>query len=193
MANDGRISLIQVKKEYEVKKSNTVKFTKVLLYPVLVLLLVGSLINCGGGSSSAPVQVEAPKAMIQDFIAKLGTMVDSSIVDFYVADEQPFVAAAVEKAIEEKKAAGELEKLQSATFDFSNMKIAVVGEKEAYVHDEPTRVIKVSVSGTYSMTHENNTATIPADKTIILEMVNNQWKVTEKVNPWKEYKYNSKG
>jgi hypothetical protein len=131
--------------------------------------------------------------MIQDFIAKLGIMVDSSLVDFYVADEQPFVAAAVEKAIEEKKAAGELEKLQSATFDFSNMKIAVVGEKEAYVHDEPTRVIKVSVSGTYSMMHENNTATIPADKTIILEMVNNQWKVTEKVNPWREYKYNSKG
>ena len=103
------------------------------------------------------------------------------------------VAVAVERAIEEKKASGELEKLQQASFDFTNMKIAVVGEKEVFVHDEPTKVIKVSVTGSYSMTHENNTATIPADKTIILEMVNNQWKVTEKVNPWKEYKYKTRG
>lgn len=172
---------------------NTVKFTNVLLYSFLVLVLAGSLINCGGGSSSAPVQAEAPKALIQDFVAKHDIMVDKSLVDFYVAEEQATVAAAVDRTIEEKTAAGELEKLQSATFDFSNLKIAVVGEKEAYIHDEPTRVMKVSVSGSYSMTHENNTATIAADKTIILEMVNNQWKVTEKVNPWREYKYNSKG
>jgi len=172
---------------------NTVKFTKVLLYSILVLFLVGSLINCGGSSSSAPVQAEAPKAMIQDFLSKQETMIDKSLVDFYVADEQPFVAAVVDRAIEEKKATGELEKLQNASFDFSNLKITVIDSKEAYVHDEPTTVIKVSVSGTYSMKHENNTETIPADKTIILEQVNNQWKVTEKLNPWKEYKYNSKG
>ena len=173
--------------------SNTVRFTKVLLFSVLVLVLAGSLINCGGGSSSAPVQAEAPKALIQDYIAKLGTMVDKSLVNFYVADEQPTVAAAVDRTIDEKQAAGELEKLQSATFDFSNLKIAVVDAKEVYVHDEPTTVMKVSVSGSYNMTHENDTATIPADKTIILEMVNKEWKVTEKVNPWREYKYNSKG
>ena len=99
-------------------------------------------------------QVQAPKALIQDFVAKHGIMVDTSLVDFYVADEQPTVAAAVQKAIDEKKAAGELQKLQNATFDFSNMKIAVVGEKEVFVHDEPTKVFKVSVSGSYSMTHE---------------------------------------
>jgi len=101
-----------------------------------------------------------------------------------VADEQPTVAAAVQKAIDEKTASGELEKLQQATFDFSNLQIAVVGEKDAYVNDQPSKIIKVSVSGSYIMTQEDNNMTIPTDETIILEMVNNTWKVTERNNPW---------
>jgi hypothetical protein len=176
-----------------VKKGNTVQFIKGLFYSILALLLVSNIINCGGGSSSGPVQIQAPKTLIQNFIAKHEIMVDKSLVDFYVAEEQPIVAAAVEKTIEEKKASGELEKLQQATFDFSNLQIAVIGEREAYVNDTPTKVIKVSVSGSYSMTQENNTSTIPANETIILEMVNNNWKVTEKVNPWREIDYKTKG
>jgi len=178
-----QLSLIQVKKGHEVKKSNRVKFSKGLLYSIMALFLVVSLVNCGGGSSG-PSQVQAPKALIQDFIAKHMTMVDRSLVDFYVSDEQPSVAAAVEKIIDEKKAAGELVKLQQATFDFTNLQIAVVGEKEAYINDEPKQVIKVSVSGSYIMKQEGSSQTIPANDTIILEMVNNNWKVTEKINPW---------
>jgi hypothetical protein len=140
-----------------VKKSNTVKFTKGLLYLILALFLVGSIINCGGGSSSGPVQVQAPKA---------------------------FIAAAIKRTIEEKKAAGELENLQSATFDFSNLQIAVVGEKEDYVDDQPTKLVKVSVSGSYMIKQESSTKTIQADETIIFATVGNTWKVTEKVNPW---------
>ena len=181
------------KKEYEVKKNNMIKFTKGLLYAVLALFVVGSIVNCGGGASSTPAKIEAPKALIQNYIAKHNTMVDDSLVNFYVADEQPTVAAAVKKTIEEKKAAGELEKLQQSTFDFSNLQISVVDQKDVYVHDEPTKVIKVSVSGSYDIKNGSSNETIPADKTIILEMVNNEWKVTEKVNPWKEYKYNSRG
>jgi len=180
----GQLSLIQVKKGYEVKKSNAVKFTKGLLYSIMGLFLVGSLVNCGGGSSAGPAQVQAPKALIQDFIAKHMTMVDRSLVDFYVSDEQPSVAAAVEKIIDEKKAAGVLVKLQQATFDFSNLIIAVVGETKAYINDEQKQVIKVSVSGSYIMKQEGSSETISANDTIILEMVNNNWKVTEKVNPW---------
>ena len=182
-----------MKKELEVKTSRVVNVTNVLLYAVLALILAGGIINCGGGSSSGPVEVQAPKALIQDFIAKHGTMVDSSLVNFYVADEQPIMAAAVQKTIDEKAASGELEKLQQASFDFSNLQIAVADEKEVYIHDEPAKVIKVIVSGTYNMVQENNTETVPADKTIILQMVGNEWKVTEKVNPWREYKYNTKG
>jgi hypothetical protein len=167
-----------------VKKSNTVKFAKGLLYSILMLFLVGSIVNCGGGSSSGPAQVQAPKALIQDFIAKHGTMVDASLTDFYVTDEQPSVAAAIKRTIDEKKAAGELENLQQATFDFSNLQIAVVGEKEDYVDDQPTKLFKVSVSGSYMMKQESDTKTIQANETIIFAMVGNTWKVTEKVNPW---------
>jgi len=127
------------------------------------------------------------------FIAKHETMIDSSLVNFYVTEEQPTVAAAVQRTIDEKKAAGELSKLQNATFDFSNLQISVVGEKEAYVNDIPTKVIKVSVSGSYTMKQESGIATIPADETIILEMVDNNWKVTEKVNPWRKISYKSRG
>ena len=166
------------------KTSRALNGTKVLLYALLALILAGGIINCGGGTSAGPAQVQAPKALIQDYIAKHGIMVDSSLVKFYVADEQPTVAAAVQKAIDEKTASGELEKLQQATFDFSNLQIAVVGEKDAYVNDQPSKVIKVSVSGSYIMTQEDNNMTIPTDETIILEMVNNTWKVTERNNPW---------
>ena len=163
--------------------SNTVKFTRCLLYSILALFLVGSIVNCGG-SSSGPAQVKAPTALIQDFIAKHETMVDTSLVNFYVANEQPTVAAIVQKTIDEKKVAGELEKLQNATFDFSNLKIAVVGEKEAYINDEPKKVIQVDVSGSYIMKQVDGTTTIPANNTIIFELVNNSWKVTEKIQPW---------
>ena len=165
------------------KKSNMINLTKGLLYTVLALFLVGTMINCGG-SSSGPAQVQAPKALIQDYISKHGIMVDTSLVEIYVTEEQPRVAADVKRTINEKTATGELERLQDATFDFSNLQITVVGEKEDYIDDQPTQLIKVSVSGSYIMKQADNATTISADETVILGMVNNHWKVTEKINPW---------
>jgi hypothetical protein len=164
------------------KKSSTFKIFEKFLFTMLALFVAASLVNCGG--SSGPAQVEAPKTLIQDYIAKHETMVDMALVKFYATAEQPAIAAAVKKTIDEMKAAGELEKLQQTTFDFSNTKIAVVGEREAYVDDQPTKVIKVSVSGSYVMKQDDGSKTVPADETIILEMVDNSWKVTEKINPW---------
>ena len=80
------------------EKSNMINFTKGLLYTVLALFLVGTLINCGG-NSSGPVQVQAPKAFIQDYVAKHGTMVDTSLASLYVNDEQPKVAADIKRII----------------------------------------------------------------------------------------------
>ena len=165
------------------KKSNMINLTKGLMYTVLALFLVGIMINCGG-SSSTPAQVQAPKALIQDYIAKHGTMVDSSLVSFYLNDEQPKVAADIKRTINEKTASGELEKLQHATFDFTNLQITVVGQKENYVDDQPTKLIKVSVSGSYIMKQAAESKTISANETVILAKVNNNWKVTEKINPW---------
>jgi len=141
-----------------VKKSNTMNFTKGLLYTVLGMFLVGTMVSCGG-SSSAPVQVQAPKALIQDYIAMHGIMVDTSLVDFYLTGEQPKVAADIKRTIEAKEGAGELEKLQNATFDFTNLQIAVVGEKEDYIEDQPTKLIKVSVTGSYIMNQAANSTT----------------------------------
>ena len=165
------------------KKNNMINLTKGILYIVLALFLAGTMINCGGGSSGS-AQVQAPKALIRDYIAKHETMVDTSLVDFYVTNEQSTVAAAINRNIEEKKASGELDTLQQATFDFSNLQIDVVGEKEEYIDDQPTKVFKVSVSGSYIMNQADSSKTISADDTIIFERVNNSWKVTEKVNPW---------
>ena len=165
-------------------KSNSKIFIRILFYSILTLFFVGSIINCGGGSSSGPSKVQAPKTLIQNFIAKHETMIDKSLVDFYVADEQPLVAAAIKRTIEEKTASGELNKLQQATFDFTNLQIAVVGEKEAYINDEPKKTIQVSVSGSYIMKQENGNKTISANDNIVLQYVNNNWKVTEKINPW---------
>jgi hypothetical protein len=166
-----------------VKRRSTISITSWLSHSILALFLVANIINCGG-SSSGPAQVQAPKALIQDFIAKHEIMVDASLVDYYIAAEQPTVAAAIQKAIDEKSAAGELEKLQNTAFDFSNLQIAVVGEKEEYVDDQPTKLIKVSVSGSYIMKQDNSEQTITANDTIILGMVDNTWKVTEKIKPW---------
>ena len=165
------------------KKSNMINLVRGLMYTFLALFLVGTMINCGG-SSSAPSQVQAPKALIQDYIAKHGTMVDSSLVSLYLNDEQPKVAADIKRTISEKTATGELEKLQNATFDFTNLQITVVGQKEDYVEDQPTKLIKVSVSGSYIMNQAAESTTISADETIILAKDNKNWKVTEKINPW---------
>ena len=165
------------------KKSNAMNFTKGLLYTVLGMFLVGTMVSCGG-SSSAPVQVQAPKALIQEYIAMHSIMVDTSLVDFYLTGEQPKVAADIKRTIEAKEGAGELEKLQNATFDFTNLQIAVVGEKDDYIEDQPTKLIKVSVTGSYIMNQAADSTTITADETVILGMVKETWKVTERINPW---------
>ncbi|MDX1776025.1 MAG: hypothetical protein R3297_05555 [Desulfobulbales bacterium] len=164
--------------------SSTITCTKVFFYSLLAIFLAAGITSCGGGSSSGPAQAQAPKALIQDYVAKHNTMVDTSLADFYVTNEQPAVAAAVQRTINEKKAEGELENLQNATFDFSNLQIAVVGEKEEYVDDQPTKLLKVSVSGSYLMKQENNSKTIETNETIIFAIVGDSWKVTEKINPW---------
>ena len=173
------------------KKNSMINLTKGVLYTILALFLAGAVINCGGGSSADPVaQAQAPQSLIKDFIAKHETMVDLSLVDLYAKDERPRIAAAVNKTIDEMKSTGELDKLMNATFDFSNLQIKVVGQKEGYINDRPRKLMKVTLSGSYVMKEDNKTKTIPADDSIVLEMVDNSWKVTESVDPWKEYHYN---
>jgi hypothetical protein len=177
------------KKESEVKSNKVVKSQQkvisniwtCLLYAVVGLFLVVGTVNCGGGSSG-PTQ--APKAFIEDFIAKHKAMVDVSLVDFYIKEEQDQVAKLVDKSINKLKDLGTLESTQQATFDFSNLQLQVVGEKEQYVDDEPKTFLNVAVKGSYTMNQKDAAKTIPAHEVIILEMVGKNWKVTETINPW---------
>ena len=172
------------------KKRNRINIVRVFLFSIITLFLAGAVINCGGSSSSSQpaAQVKAPVDLIKDFIAKHMTMIDKALANYYTPDEQPTIAAEVEKNIEEKTAA-ELEKLKNTTFDFSKVKIAVVGEKETTYQYVSTKIIKVSVNGNLVMNQGGTATEVPADQTIILEMVDNSWKVTENKDPWKEYHY----
>ena len=161
------------------KLSNNTR--NILYYAIIGIFLSVGLISCGG-SGSGPVQ--APKAFIQDFIAKHQTMADASLAELYVEEEKAQVAELVDQSISSLKALGTLETLQQATFDFSNLQLEVLGEKEEYVNDEPKTFIKVAVKGSYTMNQKDVSKTIPADDIIILKMVGNNWKVTETVNPW---------
>ena len=163
----------------KLESANTTR--NILLYAIIGLFLSVGLISCGS-SGSGPAQ--APKAFIQDFIAKHQVMVDVSLVEFYIKDEQAQMAKLIDKSISNLKAQGTLESLQQANFDFSNLQLNVLGEKEEYVDDEPKTFLKVAVKGSYTMSQKDATKTIPADDIIILEMVGNNWKVTETINPW---------
>ena len=112
------------------KESNSISMIRIFLYGVMALFLAGIIINCGGGgSSSGPAQAEAQTALIQDYAAKHGTMVDTSLADFHVTDEQPSIAAAIQKTIAKYMAGGGLEKLQNATFYFSICKKRLLERK----------------------------------------------------------------
>ena len=141
------------------KLSNNTR--NILYYAIIGIFLSVGIVSCGG-SGSGPVQ--APKAFIQDFIAKHQTMVDASLVELYIEEEKAQVAKLVDQSI--------------------SSQLEVLGEKEAYVDDEPKTFLKVGVKGSYTMNQKEVSKTIPADKIIILEMVGNNWKVTETINPW---------
>lgn len=155
-------------------------WTIILSVSVALFLLIGT-INCGGSSSGPTV---APKAFLHDFIAKHETMVDDSLVEFYIQEEQAQVAELINTSINSLKAQGTLESMQQATFDFTALQLNVVGEKEKYIDDEPKTFMKVAVKGSYTMNQKDTSKTISADQIIILEMVGRNWKVTETINPW---------
>ena len=149
-----------------------------LSFAAMVFFLIG-LTSCSSSDS-----IELPKTFLQNFIAKHETMVDASLVDFYIKEEQAQVAQLVDNSINASKAKGDLESLQKATFDFSNMNLELVDKKEDYINDEPKSFLKIAIKGSYSMHLQNNTKTIPANDVIILEKVGDGWKVTETINPW---------
>ena len=155
-------------------------FSKIIIAVVSGLLGLGLITGCGNNSSG----LQVPKDFIQDFIAKHETMIDQSLVYYYVKEEQPEVAQKIAAAIRTNKAKGALETLEQATFDFSGLQILVIDKKEEYVNDEPVVFVKVSVTGKYLMELPEASKSIEANEVIVLQMARHEWKVTENHNPW---------
>ncbi len=146
---------------------------------VLALFLLAALSACGGSKATT-----VPTALIKDYMAKHQTMVDPSLAKLYIKEEQGGILDAINRTIAERESQGRLEALRHATFDFANMKVELLGEKEIYVDDAPAAFLKVATQGTFTMKLEDGSKTIPADGILILEKVSGDWKVTETINPW---------
>ena len=151
----------------------------------LTLVTVGffaivSITGCG----SSNLSMELPKDFIQEFIAKHETMVDESLVYYYVKSDQPEVAEKINVSCRIKKAQGKLEVMENATFDFSELEIQLLDQKEVYVNDEPVMFARVAIKGCYKMKVEEETQKIEANEIIVLQMARNEWKVSKRNNPW---------
>jgi len=164
---------------------NSVGELNVTLKRSLILIAVGlfALVNITGCGSSNQ-SMELPKDFIQDFIAKNETLVDESLVYYYVKADQPEVAEKINVSCRTNKAKGTYDILEKATFDFSELQIQLVDKKEEFVNDEPVMFAKVVVKGSYKMHLNKEIQKIKANEVIILQMARHEWKVTNSYNPW---------
>ena len=149
----------------------------------LVAVAMFALVNITGCVSN-DLSLELPKDFIREFIAKHETMVDESLVYYYVKSDQPEVAEKIDVSCRINKAKGMYEILENATFDFSELDIQLIDKKEVYLDDEPVMFAKVTVKGSYKMQIEKETQKIEANEVIVLQMARNEWKVSKSNNPW---------
>jgi hypothetical protein len=125
-----------------------------------------------------------PETFVLNFIQKHIPMIDISVADFYVKEEQAGIIGRIKaKALNQKQ--DNSESLSAATYDFSNIKVEVIDEKEEYINDEAVDFLKVAANGIYTKTTSGKSESFVEDEVIILESIAGQWKVTEKINPWK--------
>ena len=148
---------------------------KILITTFLMLILAA-------GCTSAPS--ETPEKVVLNFVQKHIPMIDLSVADFYVKEEQAGIINRVKQFIALKTVKGDFESLSSATYDFSKIKVKVLDRKGEYIQDEEVDFIKLAASGNYTKTINGKTESLVEDEIIILESVAGQWKVTEKINPW---------
>ena len=154
-------------------------FTHAIRLAACTALLLLGFVACGGSK-----QAQAPAELIQNYVAKHAIMIDTSLADLYVEEEQKDVLHAIEKSIAASKKEGTYEDLSLASFDFSEMSIETLGVTDAYVNDESKDFLKVATKGSVSMIVSDTTKKIPADTVLILEKEGSAWKITEKINPW---------
>ena len=150
---------------------------------ILKMLIFSVLILMWAGCTSAPS--ETPEKFVLKFIQKHIPLLDQSVADFYVKEEQAGVIDRVKNVIASMKEKGNLESLKTATYDFSKIKVDVLDQKQEYVDDEGVQFLKVAARGSYTKAINGKSESLNEDEIIILESVAGKWKVTEKINPWK--------
>jgi hypothetical protein len=159
------------------------KFNEVagnLLVAAVCLVVFANITGC----ERSVTKMDLPTDFIKDFIAKHETMVDKSLIYYYVKSEQNDVAEQVNRACRISERNGRLESLENASFDFSDLKIELVDQKEDYVNDEPVVFVLVAVKGCYQMRIKHESKKIEANDIIVLQMAHNEWKVTNSKKPW---------
>ncbi len=142
---------------------------KMLITTVLMLIIAA-------GCTSAPS--ETPEKFVLNFMQKHIPMIDISVADFYVKEEQKGIIERVKELTASSKSS-------AATYDFSKIKVNVLDQKEEYVDDESKNFMKVAAKGSYTKTVDGKSESLVEDEIIIIESVAGAWKVTEKLNPWK--------
>jgi hypothetical protein len=141
------------------------------------------LLVLAAGCTSAPS--ETPENFVLNFINKHIPMIDASVADFYVKEEQKGVMERVQNFIASSKKKGLFESHSAATYDFSQIKITVLDQKEEFVNDEGVNFLKIAANGSYTKTVNGTSESLTEDEIIIIESIAGAWKVTEKTNPWK--------
>ncbi len=162
--------------------SNTIALSRQHLMLKMLVASVLMLLWAAGCTSSPS---NTPDKFVLKFIQKHIPMIDQSVADFYVKEEQAGVIERVQKFITSKKETGNFKSLSTATYDFSKIKVDVLDQKEEYIDDEGVNFMKIAARGNYTKTINGNSESLIEDEIIILESVSGEWKVTEKTDPWK--------
>ena len=144
----------------------------------LTILLIVMSVSC----SSFPEQT--PEDFVKNFLEKHIAMIDASTADYYVKEEQAGITSTILKNIQTKKDEGNFESLKNAKYDFSDIRLKMLNQKQAYIDDEPKFFVEVEAKGFYTMTLDSKNAKIMEDEVFILLQVGDTWKVTENLNPW---------
>lgn len=152
---------------------------------VILKMLIASvlIILWAAGCSSSPS--ESPEKFVLNFIKKHIPMIDRSAADFYVKEERAGVIDRIQAFIASSKEKGILKSRSAAKYDFSKIEVKVLDQKEEYIQDEAREFLKVAAKGSYTKTVDGKSESLIEDEIIILESVRGEWKVTEKINPWK--------
>jgi hypothetical protein len=130
-------------------------------------------------------QDNTPEDFLRMFLQKHIPLIDVSTADFYVKDEQSGIKDVISRNIQAKKEEGTYDSLKNATYDLSSIRVTVLDRNITYIDDEPKTLVELKATGFYTMTIDGQEKTDLEEEIFVLQAVGGEWKVTEKVKPWK--------